>query len=93
MTGLNQYEGGELINVAARRTLLVDSDSESESNVYESYGGVRGPEKARGVSWGWNVGGARLGVDQGWGKVMSVGYRWSGVGKVIMWTGLERYWL
>ncbi|XP_061109515.1 nephrin [Conger conger] len=40
VTGLNRYEGGELINTAARRTLLVDSGSETESNaVYETYGG------------------------------------------------------
>ncbi|XP_035259076.1 nephrin isoform X2 [Anguilla anguilla] len=38
-SGPNRYERGELVNAAARRTLLVDSGSESDSNVYESYGG------------------------------------------------------
>ncbi|KAJ8378923.1 hypothetical protein AAFF_G00232880 [Aldrovandia affinis] len=38
VTRLNRYEGGDLINTAARHTLLVDSGSESESNIYESYG-------------------------------------------------------
>uniref|UniRef100_A0A3B3Q910 NPHS1 adhesion molecule, nephrin n=1 Tax=Paramormyrops kingsleyae TaxID=1676925 RepID=A0A3B3Q910_9TELE len=35
---LNRYEGGELINAAAQRTLLVDSGSEPGSTVYETYG-------------------------------------------------------
>ncbi|XP_029115932.1 nephrin [Scleropages formosus] len=34
----NRYEGREPVNVAARRTLLVDSASEPESTTYESYG-------------------------------------------------------
>ncbi|KAG9341768.1 hypothetical protein JZ751_018490 [Albula glossodonta] len=40
VTELNRYEGGDLVNTAARRTLLVDSGSESESGIYESYGGA-----------------------------------------------------
>ncbi|XP_036394471.1 nephrin [Megalops cyprinoides] len=42
VTELNRYEGGELINLAARRTLLADSGSEPGSSVYESYGGESG---------------------------------------------------
>uniref|UniRef100_A0A665VU14 NPHS1 adhesion molecule, nephrin n=1 Tax=Echeneis naucrates TaxID=173247 RepID=A0A665VU14_ECHNA len=34
----NKYESSEKINTAARRTLLIDSGSETDSNVYESYG-------------------------------------------------------
>nr|XP_014267518.1 nephrin isoform X4 [Maylandia zebra] len=33
----NKYESREMINAAAQRTLLVDSGSEADSNVYESY--------------------------------------------------------
>ncbi|XP_034730728.1 nephrin isoform X2 [Etheostoma cragini] len=33
----NKYESREKINAAAQRTLLLDSGSESDSNVYESY--------------------------------------------------------
>ncbi|XP_029307046.1 nephrin [Cottoperca gobio] len=33
----NKYESREKINAAAQRTLLVDSGSETDSNVYESY--------------------------------------------------------
>ncbi|XP_034553954.1 nephrin [Notolabrus celidotus] len=33
----NKYESREKINAAAQRTLLIDSGSETESNVYESY--------------------------------------------------------
>ncbi|XP_051261482.1 nephrin isoform X2 [Dicentrarchus labrax] len=33
----NKYESREKINVAAQRTLLIDSGSETDSNVYESY--------------------------------------------------------
>ncbi|XP_068425818.1 LOW QUALITY PROTEIN: nephrin [Clinocottus analis] len=33
----NKYESGEKINAAAQRTLLIDSGSETDSNVYESY--------------------------------------------------------
>ncbi|XP_006801513.2 nephrin [Neolamprologus brichardi] len=33
----NKYESRERINAAAQRTLLVDSGSEADSNVYESY--------------------------------------------------------
>ncbi|XP_048880529.1 nephrin isoform X1 [Brienomyrus brachyistius] len=35
---LNRYDGGEMINTAAQRTLLVDSGSEPGSTVYETYG-------------------------------------------------------
>lgn len=38
----NKYESGEKINAAARRTLLVDSGSETDSKVYERYVAVRG---------------------------------------------------
>uniref|UniRef100_A0A8C6SFY9 NPHS1 adhesion molecule, nephrin n=1 Tax=Neogobius melanostomus TaxID=47308 RepID=A0A8C6SFY9_9GOBI len=34
----NKYESREKINKAAQRTLLIDSGSETESNLYESYG-------------------------------------------------------
>ncbi|KAL4657723.1 nephrin, partial [Arapaima gigas] len=34
----DRYEGGEPINAAARRTLLLDSTSETRSSTYESYG-------------------------------------------------------
>ncbi|XP_073341554.1 nephrin [Pagrus major] len=37
----NKYESREKINTAAQRTLLIDSGSETDSNVYESYGAVR----------------------------------------------------
>ncbi|KAM9782500.1 nephrin [Neosynchiropus ocellatus] len=33
----NKYESGEKINAAAQRTLLIDSGSETDSNIYESY--------------------------------------------------------
>ncbi|XP_027142914.1 nephrin [Larimichthys crocea] len=33
----NKYESGEKINTAAQRTLLIDSGSETDSHVYESY--------------------------------------------------------
>ncbi|XP_030606288.1 nephrin [Archocentrus centrarchus] len=33
----NKYESREMINTAAQRTLLIDSGSEADSNVYESY--------------------------------------------------------
>uniref|UniRef100_A0A3Q4HKY9 NPHS1 adhesion molecule, nephrin n=1 Tax=Neolamprologus brichardi TaxID=32507 RepID=A0A3Q4HKY9_NEOBR len=36
----NKYESRERINAAAQRTLLVDSGSEADSNVYESYAEV-----------------------------------------------------
>uniref|UniRef100_A0A3Q3LF73 NPHS1 adhesion molecule, nephrin n=1 Tax=Labrus bergylta TaxID=56723 RepID=A0A3Q3LF73_9LABR len=36
----NKYESREKINAAAQRTLLIDSGSETESNVYESYAAV-----------------------------------------------------
>lgn len=35
----NKYESREKINATAKRTLLIDSGSETDSNVYESYGG------------------------------------------------------
>lgn len=38
----NKYESAEKINAAARRTLLVDSGSETDSKVYERYVAVRG---------------------------------------------------
>lgn len=41
----NKYESGEKINAAARRTLLVDSGSETDSKVYERYVAVRGGGK------------------------------------------------
>lgn len=37
----NKYESREKINAAAQRTLLIDSGSETDSNVYESYRAVR----------------------------------------------------
>uniref|UniRef100_A0A3Q2UDL6 NPHS1 adhesion molecule, nephrin n=1 Tax=Fundulus heteroclitus TaxID=8078 RepID=A0A3Q2UDL6_FUNHE len=37
----NKYESREKINTGAQRTLLIDSGSETESNVYESYTAVR----------------------------------------------------
>ena len=37
----NKYESREKINAAAQRTLLIDSGSETDSNVYESYAAVR----------------------------------------------------
>ncbi|KAM8734312.1 nephrin isoform 1-T1 [Acanthopagrus schlegelii] len=37
----NKYESREKINAAAQRTLLIDSGSETDSNVYESYGAER----------------------------------------------------
>uniref|UniRef100_A0A3B4G2G8 NPHS1 adhesion molecule, nephrin n=1 Tax=Pundamilia nyererei TaxID=303518 RepID=A0A3B4G2G8_9CICH len=50
----NKYESREMINAAAQRTLLVDSGSEADSNVYESYAEVgtrerrqRGAERTR----------------------------------------------
>ncbi|XP_053699827.1 nephrin [Synchiropus splendidus] len=33
----NKYESGEKINATAQRTLLIDSGSETDSNIYESY--------------------------------------------------------
>nr|XP_015224214.1 PREDICTED: nephrin isoform X1 [Lepisosteus oculatus] len=39
LTEPNRYEGGEQINSAARRTLLLDSGSEPGSSLYESYDG------------------------------------------------------
>uniref|UniRef100_A0A8C4T5C1 NPHS1 adhesion molecule, nephrin n=1 Tax=Erpetoichthys calabaricus TaxID=27687 RepID=A0A8C4T5C1_ERPCA len=36
LTELNQYEDGELINKAAKQTLLIDSGSDLSSSVYES---------------------------------------------------------
>ncbi|XP_051776737.1 nephrin [Erpetoichthys calabaricus] len=38
LTELNQYEDGELINKAAKQTLLIDSGSDLSSSVYESVG-------------------------------------------------------
>uniref|UniRef100_A0A673A9G8 NPHS1 adhesion molecule, nephrin n=1 Tax=Sphaeramia orbicularis TaxID=375764 RepID=A0A673A9G8_9TELE len=37
----NKYESKEKINTTAQRTLLIDSGSETDSNVYESYAAVR----------------------------------------------------
>lgn len=37
-----RYEVRELVNPAAQCTLLIDSGSEPDSSVYESYAGVRG---------------------------------------------------
>lgn len=37
----NKYESREKINTAAQRTLIIDSGSDSDSNAYESYAGVR----------------------------------------------------
>ncbi|XP_040923788.1 nephrin isoform X2 [Betta splendens] len=34
----NKYESREKINTGAQRTLLIDSESEADSNIYESYG-------------------------------------------------------
>jgi hypothetical protein len=39
--GSGRYESREKINAAAQRTLITDSGSETQSNVYESYGAVR----------------------------------------------------
>uniref|UniRef100_A0A3Q0SLS6 NPHS1 adhesion molecule, nephrin n=1 Tax=Amphilophus citrinellus TaxID=61819 RepID=A0A3Q0SLS6_AMPCI len=44
----NKYESREMINTAAQRTLLIDSGSEADSNVYESYAEVRTGEGMRG---------------------------------------------
>ncbi|TKS81922.1 Nephrin Renal glomerulus-specific cell adhesion receptor [Collichthys lucidus] len=41
----NKYESGEKINAAAQRTLLIDSGSETDSHVYESYAAVRAEER------------------------------------------------
>uniref|UniRef100_A0A3Q2DV25 NPHS1 adhesion molecule, nephrin n=1 Tax=Cyprinodon variegatus TaxID=28743 RepID=A0A3Q2DV25_CYPVA len=45
----NKYESREKINIGAQHTLLIDSGSETESNIYESYTAVR---KWRGVREG-----------------------------------------
>ncbi|XP_037641863.1 nephrin isoform X1 [Sebastes umbrosus] len=37
VSNTNKYESREKINAAAQRTLLIDSGSETDSNVYESY--------------------------------------------------------
>lgn len=41
MSDSNKYESREKINTAAQRTLLIESGSETDSNVYESYAAVR----------------------------------------------------
>lgn len=47
----NKYESGEKINTAAQRTLLIDSGSETDSHVYESYAAVRaGKRRNKGSS-------------------------------------------
>lgn len=43
----NEYESREKINARAQRTLLIDSGSEADSNVYESYAAVRRREGRR----------------------------------------------
>uniref|UniRef100_A0A3B4XS60 NPHS1 adhesion molecule, nephrin n=1 Tax=Seriola lalandi dorsalis TaxID=1841481 RepID=A0A3B4XS60_SERLL len=43
----NKYESREKINTAAQRTLLIESGSETDSNVYESYAAVRTGERRR----------------------------------------------
>lgn len=45
----NRYESREKVNAAAQRTLLIDSGSETDSNIYERYAGVR-TERGRGES-------------------------------------------
>lgn len=48
MSASNKYESREKINVAAQRTLLVDSGSETDCNAYEGYAAVRrGEEKEK----------------------------------------------
>lgn len=47
----NKYESREKINTTARRTLLIDSGSETDSNAYESYAAVRtGDRRKKGKS-------------------------------------------
>ncbi|MGH0182240.1 UNVERIFIED_CONTAM: hypothetical protein FKN15_009203 [Acipenser sinensis] len=45
LTKPNEYGGGELLNKAARQTLLIDSCSELSSSVYESYEGDSASER------------------------------------------------
>uniref|UniRef100_A0A3B3ZLW4 Uncharacterized protein n=1 Tax=Periophthalmus magnuspinnatus TaxID=409849 RepID=A0A3B3ZLW4_9GOBI len=49
----NKYESREKINKAAQRTLIIDSGSETDSNLYESYAMVR--ERGRGRGRGENT--------------------------------------
>lgn len=48
----NKYESRERINAAAQRTLLADTVSEADGDVYEGYAAVRSPEAGqRGTHW------------------------------------------